>query len=511
MTLRDYQHKMVDDTRDALKRVRAVLIQSECGSGKGTVTAYMINRAVQRGKRVLFLVRGRDRVSDMHDRVARLGIPHGVLMGGQKRERSHATQIASIDTLHRMQHKPKADLLIIDECHFGLSPTFRQVLDHYASVKIIGMSATPSLGNGKPLGLKSGGIFEEIVHGPSVNDLIGHGHLVGSRVFAPPPPEGMQGLKKKKTGEFDEGQGASICDNRKVIGDMIENYRRHSSDRKFASFGFHQKHAFHIAEQFREAGIACAYVDAETPDGDIHTPGTRKFIWDQYDNGDLVGVSSVATIDTGWDHSICKALLFLSKTAAFPRFRQRLGRGSRPHKGFTDFHVHDHTGNLWEFLEDGPYFESEIDWQLDGDAVKKKGDDDPAMRVSTCKRPQPIPDDGVPRWFRGDTANGYMLCCYHTFKAGPKECPRCGLPVTVDAPDVKVEAGELQEVTAAMKQKSAAQLAHEARMKLRYLELSGIARSRLKKDGTPWSPKWATMAFKSEFGRWPEKHWIAGE
>lgn len=507
MILRDYQEKMVNDTREALSRVRCVLIQSECGSGKGSVCAYMINRAVQRGNRVLFLVRGRDRVVDMNDRVTRLGIPHGVLMGGQKRERHYNTQVASIDTLHRMQYKPSVDMIIIDECHFGLSPTFRQVLDHYADVKIIGMSATPSLGNGKPLGVKSGGIFEEIVHGPSVSDLISQGHLVGSKVFAPPPPEGIAGIKKKKTGEFDEGEGASICDNRKVIGDMIENYRRYSSDRKFAAFGFHQKHAFHIAEQFREQGINVAYVDAETPEGDIHTPGTRKFIWHQYDHGDLVGIASVGITDVGWDHSICKALLFLAKTASFPRFRQRLGRGSRPHKGYSDFHVHDHTANLWEFTEQGPFFESEINWQLNGDAVKKHDEDDPAPRVSTCKRPMPIPDAGVPSWFKGETTNGYMLCCYLTFKAGPQQCPRCGLPVSVDQPDIKVEEGQLQEVTAEARELSAKQIERESKLRARYLELIQIGLNGRKKDGTPWSPKWATIAFKHEYGFWPKKNW----
>ncbi len=507
MILRDYQHKMLDDTRAALKQYRSVVIQSECGSGKGTVCAVMIHGAVRRGKNVLFLVRGKDRCLDMDNRVTKMGVEHGILLGGKRRERHHAVQIASIDTVHRMAHKPKADLILIDECHLGQSATFRTVLDLYPAAKVIGMSATPMLGNGRPLGVKSGGIFEHMVKGPTVTQLIAEKHLVGSRVFAPPQPADLKGLKKKKTGEYDEEQGASVCDTRKIIGDIIDHWKKFSSDRKPAVFGFNQKHAFHIAEQFREQGFNFAYVDASTPDGDIHTPGTRKFYWHQMEFGDLVGVCAVDTISLGWDMPPCKAVILACRTASFPRFRQRLGRGSRPYGYFDCFHVHDHCAGLYEFEEQGPYFESEIDWQLDGNPTKAEGDEDPAPAVSTCKRPIPIPDGGVPSWFRGDTANGYMLCCYHTFKAGPRECPRCGLPIGVDAPEIKVEAGNLEEVTVEMREKSAKMLAYEAKMKARYLELVAIGQQGIKKDGTPWSPKWATIAFKHEFGRWPQKTW----
>ena len=38
-------------------------------------------------------------------------------MGGERRERWHPVQVASIDTLHRMTHLPAADIIIVDEAH----------------------------------------------------------------------------------------------------------------------------------------------------------------------------------------------------------------------------------------------------------------------------------------------------------------------------------------------------------------------------------------------------------
>lgn len=518
MILRPHQAKNKDELRQELRRVRATMLVAECGYGKGVIVADLIANAVARGKYILFLVHGRDRVNDMDERVTNLGIPHGVLMGGKRRDRQHAVQIASSDTVYRMEFKPKASVIIIDECHLAMSPTFRAVLDFYApdpesdlphrraGAMIIGMTATPMLGTGKALGVKSGGIFESMVKGPSVNWLIKNGHLVGSRVFRTPPPPGVMDMKKKRTGEFDSSQGAAICDNRKVIGDIVDHWERHSPDRKTAVFGFDQKHANDIAEMFRSRGHNWAYVDADTPDGNPLNPepGTRRWIWNQYDKGDLVGVSSVGCIDIGWDHSICKCLILASKTASFPRYRQRLGRGSRPHKGYSDFLVLDHCGNFYEHEERGSLFESEVDWQLDGDAVKI-AEDDGARRSTKCITPVLVPDAGKPVSFQGQVkrigGRDYMLPCLNPFTPGPRECPYCGIPLERDERPVEVEAGDLEEVTPEMRRAAEDRIRAESVRKAEYLDLVRLAQAKGYKAGYP------SVVFKSKHGFWPPKGW----
>lgn len=501
MNLRPYQHKMLDDARNELRTHRSVVIQSECGSGKGTCTAVIVQGALKKKKNVLFLVHGRDRVNDFSERVTNLGIPHGVLMGGTKRERWHPVQVASSDTVYRMQHKPKAEIIAIDECHLAMSKSFREVLDAYPDAKLIGLSATPELGNKKTLGVQSGGIFESMVRGPSVTELIKDGFLVGSRVLAPSPPTALAGLKKKK-GEFDQEQGAAICDTSKVIGDVVEHWKRHSPDRKTAAFCFSQKHAWDVAESFRAAGINWAYVDADTPDGDIHTPFTRKFYWHQMDHGDLVGVSSVDTIRIGWDRAVCKTLLILSKTTSFPRFRQTLGRGSRPYNGYDYFLVLDHTASLYEFTDRGPFFESEVDWALDGE-VKCASEKDAAQRVSQCKRPVAVPDTGVPSWFRGELSRDrkYMLCCYGTFPPGPDSCPYCGIPLEVQERKIEVEEGELKELTLEDRERMEAEIRGTSERKTFYLDLVKLQVAK------NYKPGYAFVCFKSRYGHPPPKGW----
>src|SRR4051812_34247218 len=116
-TLRPDQERDLNNLRNELKRVRACILVAPCGYGKGVVTTKIIEGLRQRNKHALFLVHGRDRVNDMDERVTKLDISHGVLMGSRPRAPWEQVQIASIDTVHRMENKPPADLIIIDECH----------------------------------------------------------------------------------------------------------------------------------------------------------------------------------------------------------------------------------------------------------------------------------------------------------------------------------------------------------------------------------------------------------
>ncbi len=498
-TLRPHQERDLASIRRELSRVRSTMLVAACGYGKGVITTTIIDGARAKGTNVLFLVRGRDRVNDMTERVTKLGIEHGVLMGDKKRQRWHKVQIASSDTVHRMKDKPKADTIIIDECHLALSPTFRGVLDEYPEAKIVGLTATPVLGNGKPLGRSAGGIFDSMVKGPSVKQLISEGYLVRSEVIAPPVPADLKSLRKLKTGEFDSEQGASICDNTKIIGDVVDHYKRYASHLKAVAFGFNQGHAYHIAESFRAAGFNWAYVDADTPDGDIHTPGTRKFIWHQYDHGDLQGVASCNVISIGWDHSVCKALLLCGKTSSLPLYHQRLGRGSRPHPGHDHFRVHDHTGNWTEFLDVGPFFESEIDWQLDGSPPKDK-----EKRISTCDDPVP----GMPpTQFTGPYINGVMYPCLKLFDFDPKltECPYCFIPLIRDAraerSAIEEEAGELQIISKDLRAELEERIRQQSERKAAFLDLLKIQKQR------NYKPKFAVAAFKEKFGDFPPRAW----
>ena len=464
LTLRPYQETMISEVRAELMAGRNPLIVSPCGSGKGSLISYMVNGAVKNGHHVIFAVHGMALVEDMHQRVEKLGIPHGVLMGGKRRERWHPVQIASIDTLHRMQHPPKASLVIVDEAHMSMSPTWRKTLDLYPEARIIGATATPIRLDGKGLGKKTGGLFDSLVLGPNEAELIRMGFLVRSRVIAAKPID-LKGVKKT-AGDFNSKQLAEACDKTTLNGDIVEHWKKHASGRKTAAFGVDCAHAQHIAESFRASGIEWAYVDANTPSDE------RAKIWDDLDHGNLMGVSSVGCIAVGWDHSVVSCLIMARPTQSLGLWKQMLGRGSRIHPGKQDFIVLDHAGNT---LRHEPYgfFEDAVEWCLEGEAIRKTDKKPPP--VATCKK------------------------CYGTFRAGPRECPFCGALMQVKQREIEVIDTGLVELTPEEIRRR--RVPTEAEKKA-YDALVRIGKQRGYKSG------WARHVFSSKFGYHPPMEWL---
>ena len=383
--LRPHQQANLEELRHEVSVGRDPLLVAACGYGKGTIGSVIVHGAVIRNKSVVFAVHGKSLVVDMSERVGKLGIQHGVLLGGHRRERWHSVQVASIDTLHRMEHQPHVDLMIIDEAHMCLSPTWRKVVDALRAVnpamRILGMTATPIRLDGKGLGKDTGGLFDSMIQGPSEEELIGLGNLVKSRVIWSPSPDISR--VKKTAGEFNQKQLADVCDKTKIIGDIITHWKKYGAGRKTAAFGVDQAHAKHITEQFQAAGYQWAYVDAETKQED------RAAIWRDLDTGSLMGVSSVGCIAVGWDHPVVSCLIMARPTQSLGLWRQMLGRGSRPHPGKNDFIVLDHADNT---RRHEPYgmFEDAVPWNLDGEAVEEGAKKPPP--VATCKHAYRWPD-----------------------------------------------------------------------------------------------------------------------
>ena len=481
-TLRPHQQQDLEALRAETMAGRNPVLVAPCGYGKGTLISVIVHRATALGHRVIFAVHGKSLVIDMSERVTKLGIPHGVLLGGEKRQRWHAVQVASIDTLYRMPHPPEASLLIVDEAHMALSPTWRKTLDRYPSARVIGATATPIRLDGKGLGRATGGLFDSMVLGPSEEDLIKLGHLVGSKVLAPPPPD--LGGVKKTAGEFNAKELASVCDKTKLLGDIVEHWKKYAVDKMTAAFGVDKAHALHIADSFRTAGIQWAYVDAET------STAERAEIWKDLDSptSGLMGVSSVGCISVGWDHPVVSCLISARPTASLGLWKQMLGRGSRPYPGKDHFLVLDHSGNTHRHAPYG-MFEDAVEWSLDGAAIRVSDDKKPPT-VATCKHSYRWPDGTV------------QHPCYATFKAGPRECPFCGLPLKVIARKVEVQAGQLTEVVRSTRAFPLLQESEEKRLARKYYEsLLAQAQEKGKNGG------WASFVYQKKMHAWPDKQW----
>lgn len=407
-TLRPYQERNKSALREAFRAHRSVLLTEPCGAGKGTEAADLVYSVNERGGSVLFLVNRRTLVHDMADRLGRLGIEHGVIMGDDKRNRPWLrTHVASIDTLHRREHVPQASLVIVDECRFAVSDTWEKTLDRFPKAKILGLDATPQRTDGRGLGA----IFEAMVVGPSVIDLIGLGYLVPSLVFRGAEPN-LSGVGKIG-GEYNQKQLAEVCGGTSIIGDVVKTWQLRASDRKTVCFGVDQKHAREIAEGFTAAGVECTVVFDDTSDDE------REQIWHNFDSGPLRVICSVGVVSYGWDHPICGCVIDAAPTCSVSRAIQRWGRGARPWPGKTHFVLLDHAGNTHRH---GLYEDDRV-WSLHGKALQA-GDGEQDIGLYTCPKCR----------------------CQFRRSGNLTQCRFCGAPIVVKARKVEVIEGELEEV-----------------------------------------------------------------
>jgi DNA repair protein RadD len=221
VVLRDYQERDLGAVRAAFRQHRSVLLVEPTGAGKGTSASYIVQSATAKGRRTLFTVNRRALVHDMAGRLERLGIRFGVVMGNDARRAPECpVQVASIDTLRRRENLPPADLIVVDEAHGAVSPGYRAVLDRYPQARILGLTATPVRLDGRGLGE----MFEAMVVGPSVAELISQGWLVPSVTFAGPAPK-LTGVDST-AGDYNQKQLAEVCDRKNLVGDIVTTRKR---------------------------------------------------------------------------------------------------------------------------------------------------------------------------------------------------------------------------------------------------------------------------------------------
>jgi superfamily II DNA or RNA helicase len=156
--LRDYQLETIGKVEAALAEVRAVILQAPCGSGKTVMAAELIRRAVDRSEQVLFLAHRRELIFQCADKLGRFGIDYSIMIAGEKPSLIPDVVVASIQTLTLRISRgrvdpPRADLIILDECHHAVAKTHLKLIDGYPSAKIVGLTATPIRGDGKGLGV----------------------------------------------------------------------------------------------------------------------------------------------------------------------------------------------------------------------------------------------------------------------------------------------------------------------------------------------------------------------
>lgn len=387
MNLRPYQERAVSELRLAFRNgSRAPLLAMPTGAGKTQVFSHITASAADLGRSVLILVHRRELVRQASAKLTAAGVTHGVIAAGTK-PTDAPVQLASVQTLtRRMAHLTwSPDLIIIDEAHHAVAGSWARVLNHWPTAYRLGVTATPCRLDGRGLS----DVFDQLVLGPSVLELVTNGYLSPHRFYAPPVKADLSGLRTR-AGDFTPEDVAERMTRPTVTGDAIEHYRRIADGLPAIAFCCTVKHATAVCHSFAAAGYRSALVTGDMPaaERDANIAGLAS--------GAVQVLVSVDVISEGTDVPNVAAAILLRPTQSESLYLQQVGRILRPQPGKTAV-VLDHVGNVHRhgFPDDHRH------WSLDAAPRKQRGSSTPAPSVRMCPE------------------------CFAAFKPAPI-CPVCG-------------------------------------------------------------------------------------
>lgn len=349
--LRPYQVEAIEQIRAAIRTgKRRILLTVPTGGGKTLTAASMIAGALARGKRSQFVAHRKELIDQTVTAFARLGITSvGVVRAGDKRRDStQPIQVASIQTLaNRLQ--PDFDLVFVDEAHRANAASYaKHVFERHQRAIIIGLTATPCRGDGKPLG----SMFEELVVGARYSELIAGGFLAAPNAYSTPMLPDLSTVRTT-AGEYNQADLEDAVNRGALIGDLYTQWAKHPPARTVA-FAVSVAHSRAIVERFTAEGVRAEHLDGTTPEDE------RAAILARLASGATTLVSNVGVLCEGWDLPSCKRLILARPTKSLGLYMQCAGRILRPHDGEIPI-ILDHGGN-WD-RHGAPHQDRE--WSLD--------------------------------------------------------------------------------------------------------------------------------------------------
>jgi superfamily II DNA or RNA helicase len=297
------QDVVVAKLRDAYARGRrAPCLVAPTAFGKAVVASYIIAGTIARGGRPLFIA---DRCTLLDQLVAKLtafGVTSVRVIQADRDDgpRDAPVTVASAQTLRMpgwADRLPEATFLIWDESHHVIANTYRALVDRYPHALRLGMTATPCRGDNKPLDL-----FDELVIGPSTQELIAAGRLAPCQVIAPQP---------LRPGE--------------IAKTPLDAWRQHAGGRRAAIFRARVSDAQQDVTEFRSAGLRAEAVTAKTRN--------RANVLARFAAGELDAVASVGVLIEGWDDSGCAVGIVACNPDHIGRWIQICGRMLRYQPG----------------------------------------------------------------------------------------------------------------------------------------------------------------------------------
>jgi len=395
-----------------------VLYVLPCGGGKSYVSANRIHHHIGYSA----VIAHREKlVSQLSCHLAQTGVKHRIfapksvvnaiiqlhirLYGKDFYDPSSPCAVGGVDTMiswakpesknHHafMRWCQQVSLWIVDESHHitgnqrGKGNKWGKVIDLFTNAKGLGVTATPVRADGKGLGRHADGVFDTIVEGPRMRQLINglpdetgkiRSYLSDYRIICPPNDLDVSDVPIGADGDYVRGKLAKKTRSSTIMGNVVSTYMQFAAGKRGVIFAPDIETAIEFSRLFNVGGVPAEIMTAETPTH-IRFEFARRL-----EAGEILMLVTVDLISEGYDLPAIEVAIMARKTESYGLYVQMFGRPCRWMEGKTAIII-DHVSNVARHLL--PDREG-IEWTLDRREKSAKKDKDPnAIPMKICCNP----------------------------------------------------------------------------------------------------------------------------
>nr|WP_227471411.1 DEAD/DEAH box helicase [Paenarthrobacter sp. YJN-5] len=329
-----HQEEMLEDLEaERSKGFSKNLLVAATGTGKTVIAALDYKRLCEAAGRPLSLLFVAHRQEILKQSLGTYrNVMHdgafGELYVGDYKPRQWTHVFASVQSLASFGVQSfstdQFDVVVIDEFHHAIAPTYRQLLDYLQPQQLLGLTATPERGDG-------GNVAKEFFEGRTASalrlwDALDADLLVPFHYFGVSDDVDLSRLEWKRgnydTAQLDRLYTGNDARAAKVIRELRDKVVG-TEHMRALGFCVSVQHAHYMARVFNDAGITSVAVDGGTDEA------ARADALARLRNREVNCIFAVDIFNEGLDIPEVDTILMLRPTQSATIFLQQLGRGLR--------------------------------------------------------------------------------------------------------------------------------------------------------------------------------------
>lgn len=230
--------------------------------------------------------------------------------------------VASVQTIaNRLDRIPENwfDIVVCDEAHLFMSPSFSKVTNYFKPKLRLGLTATPS----RLDGLSLEDLFEETIVQIDLKYGIENKYLCELDAVLLETNIDLTSVKKT-AGEFNLSDLSDVVDIPVRNLKIVRKWQEIAQGRSTIAYCVTVEHAMNLCEEFNNCGVKATFVVADEKlcsDRKRRVDGFKKGKWDV--------ICNVGILIAGFDHPDVGCIISASPTMSETKFLQSIGRGSR--------------------------------------------------------------------------------------------------------------------------------------------------------------------------------------